>query len=268
MYPTATIDPTSNDLFSATTPHPHMRRGESISMAQSPLSPPPTATNDADARTDAFARRASTVGPTTAAAASSSTTSTAAASVRSSGSLGVGFLTLEYAHRLESVHDAPVTCLHSSAADWKKLWSGDRSGRVQAWQISSDEHWLKDAEAKNCQACQVKFSVLERRHRQDTRDATRGGQHKEWVTHDNALTFPPVLVVSFSSSSDCRECGLVYCSKCSSHRTPLEHLGFSQSVRVCDACFAKVASPQGTPNSMHSRSYSIFNANSGNNSVK
>lgn len=83
-------------------------------------------------------------------------------------SLGIPFLTIEFIHRLEAFHDAPVTALHTSPHDWKRLWSGDRNGRVQTWQISSDEHWLKDNEAKNCQACQIKFSVLERRHRQIT----------------------------------------------------------------------------------------------------
>jgi len=131
--------------------------------------------------------------------------SPASSSLGTGVSLGVGFLGLELAHRLDGVHDSPVTCLHTSSADWKRLWSGDESGRVVSWQISSDEHWTNDAEAKNCAnpTCGVKFSVLERRHH-------------------------------------CRECGGVYCSRCSTHRIPLEHLGFTQSVRVCDGCYAKL----------------------------
>jgi hypothetical protein len=59
----------------------------------------------------------------------------------------------------------------------------------------------------------------------------------------------PFFLFPVSICSDCRECGLLYCSRCSSHRIPLEHLGFSQSVRVCDACFDKVTAQLQSPSS-------------------
>jgi WD40 repeat protein len=89
------------------------------------------------------------------------------------GSLGRGFLGLEQCHRLDthSLHDgAAVSALHCSVTDWKRLWSGDRSGRVVAWQLSSEEHWRPDAERISCTTCQTKFTVLERRHRQYNRE--------------------------------------------------------------------------------------------------
>lgn len=92
---------------------------------------------------------------------------TSSSSSCSSQSLDVGFLSLALMNRLDPIHDCSVTVLHTSPSDWKRVWSGDSSGRVVSWQISSDDHWTSDAEAKNCSACQVKFSVLERRHRQE-----------------------------------------------------------------------------------------------------
>lgn len=103
--------------------------------------------------------------PTTATSASASSSGIGKAIAGCvAGSLGHGYLGLENCHRLESVHDGGVTSLHTSVWDWNRMWSGDRSGRVVAWQLSSEEHWARDAEAKQCTTCDTKFSVLERRH--------------------------------------------------------------------------------------------------------
>jgi len=228
VYPTASVaappeltlpSPAASSAAAATTASQARRRSANISLSQvsglnSEAAPARVRTGS---MVDLSFSSSSTLTPVSPASAGGSPVPLASfpiaassvAAAPAAGSLGQGFLGLELCHRLESVHDAPVSALHVSVTDWKRLWSGDRSGRVVAWQLSSDEHWAKDAERQSCTGCQTRFTVLERRHH-------------------------------------CRECGLLFCSRCSSHRLPLEHLGFSQSVRVCDACYDKLSSAQTT----------------------
>lgn len=63
------------------------------------------------------------------------------------------------------------------------------------------KEWIGDAEAAHCMRCSSKFTFSVRRHH-------------------------------------CRNCGGVFCAKCSSHRHPLLTLGFVDAVRVCDGCHA------------------------------
>lgn len=56
--------------------------------------------------------------------------------------------------------------------------------------------------------------------------------------------FVCLFVFCISPCCLCLLLGQVYCSRCSTHRLPLEHLGFTQSVRVCDACHTKLTQQQ------------------------
>lgn len=57
-----------------------------------------------------------------------------------------------------------------------------------------------------CHRCRVQFNVVQRKHH-------------------------------------CRNCGQVFCAKCSSHSVAIPRFGFEKDVRVCDACWEKVSKP-------------------------
>ena len=75
------------------------------------------------------------------------------------------------------------------SADHYKLYVGDVKGRVYQWLQpdstgKANEHWVKDSMASSCmgEGCTVRFSFSERRHH-------------------------------------CRNCGRVFCGKCSSRES-------------------------------------------------
>jgi growth factor-regulated tyrosine kinase substrate len=45
----------------------------------------------------------------------------------------------------------------------------------------------------------------------------------------------------------CRNCGNIFCAKCSSQQIPLPKLNIEKNVRVCDTCFEKIASKKEDP---------------------
>ncbi|KAK5644585.1 hypothetical protein RI129_005885 [Pyrocoelia pectoralis] len=60
--------------------------------------------------------------------------------------------------------------------------------------------WIPDIEAPKCMSCTVTFTVVKRRHH-------------------------------------CRNCGKIFCSRCSSNSVPLPKFGHVKPVRVCNKCF-------------------------------
>lgn len=60
--------------------------------------------------------------------------------------------------------------------------------------------WMPDELSSNCMACKVQFTILRRRHH-------------------------------------CRNCGKIFCSRCSSNSIPLPRYGHLKPVRVCNQCF-------------------------------
>ncbi|XP_066383787.1 protein FREE1-like isoform X1 [Miscanthus floridulus] len=65
------------------------------------------------------------------------------------------------------------------------------------------DHWVPDEAVSKCTACAADFSAFNRRHH-------------------------------------CRNCGDVFCDKCTQGRTPLNTDADAQPVRVCDRCMAEV----------------------------
>ena len=63
-----------------------------------------------------------------------------------------------------------------------------------------EKAWVKDADAAVCMQCSKKFTQIKRRHH-------------------------------------CRNCGGVFCGKCSSRRVPIARLQITSPVRVCDGCW-------------------------------
>lgn len=66
--------------------------------------------------------------------------------------------------------------------------------------------WIPDIEAPRCMSCKANFTVVKRRHH-------------------------------------CRNCGKVFCSRCSSNSVPLPKFGHVKPVRVCNKCFIYRVTP-------------------------
>ncbi|KAL6262012.1 hypothetical protein P5V15_007101 [Pogonomyrmex californicus] len=66
--------------------------------------------------------------------------------------------------------------------------------------------WVPDNDAPRCMACQAGFTVVRRRHH-------------------------------------CRNCGKVFCGRCSNNNVPLPHFGHTKPVRVCNRCFLYQVTP-------------------------
>lgn len=69
--------------------------------------------------------------------------------------------------------------------------------------------WTPDKNSSSCQKCRNAFSLISRRHH-------------------------------------CRNCGAIVCDNCSKKRIKLEHVDQHRQVRVCDACFLYLSSPEAT----------------------
>lgn len=67
-------------------------------------------------------------------------------------------------------------------------------------QLLTPPAWIPDESAPHCMACQSVFTVVRRRHH-------------------------------------CRNCGKVFCGKCSANAVPLPRYGHVKPVRVCNRCF-------------------------------
>ncbi|KAI9554213.1 hypothetical protein GHT06_019485 [Daphnia sinensis] len=67
-------------------------------------------------------------------------------------------------------------------------------------QLSTPPAWIPDESAPHCMSCQSVFTVVRRRHH-------------------------------------CRNCGKVFCGKCSANAVPLPRYGHVKPVRVCNRCF-------------------------------
>lgn len=66
--------------------------------------------------------------------------------------------------------------------------------------------WVPDEESPHCSSCKVLFNFVRRRHH-------------------------------------CRNCGKVFCGRCSSNAVPLPHFGHTKPVRVCNHCFLFQVTP-------------------------
>eukprot|EP00054_Salpingoeca_dolichothecata_P021304 m.136033 g.136033 ORF g.136033 m.136033 type:complete len:942 (+) comp23938_c0_seq1:3290-6115(+) len=123
--------------------------------------------------------------------------------------------TLVQARCLPANTTIPETCAVSTVyvtPDNKRLYVGDVMGHVFSWSLPDGagktvEHWVKDQAVVTCmgEKCNVKFSFSERRHH-------------------------------------CRNCGKVFCFRCSSKEAAIPRLNISKSVRVCDVCYQTLSS--------------------------
>ncbi|KAH8413938.1 hypothetical protein KR009_000634 [Drosophila setifemur] len=116
-------------------------------------------------------------------------------------------LTMHTAYdRKDNAEPASITALTVSK-DHKILYVGDARGRIFSWSGAEQpgrgvaDHWLKDEGTDQCVKCQVKFTLYERKHH-------------------------------------CRNCGQVFCNKCSRFESEISRLRIVKPVRVCQACYS------------------------------
>lgn len=109
-------------------------------------------------------------------------------------------------NRPDNTHPAPITCLAPSR-DHKSFLVGDGVGRLWCWQAGEDggraDHWVQDVARQRCTQCQHKFSIADRKHH-------------------------------------CRNCGQIFCAKCSRFESHITHMRISRPVRVCQSCFLRL----------------------------
>ncbi|XP_063105437.1 WD repeat and FYVE domain-containing protein 3 isoform X5 [Cavia porcellus] len=115
--------------------------------------------------------------------------------------------------RKDNAHPAEVTALGVSK-DHSRILVGDSQGRVFSWSVSDQpgrcaaDHWVKDEGGDSCSGCAVRFSLTERRHH-------------------------------------CRNCGQLFCQKCSRFQSEIKRLKISSPVRVCQNCYYNLQHEKG-----------------------
>ncbi|KAL2720725.1 WD repeat and FYVE domain-containing protein 3-like isoform X1 [Vespula squamosa] len=126
-------------------------------------------------------------------------------------------LTMHTAYdRKDNAEPASITALAVSR-DHRTVYVGDTRGRVFSWSVCEQpgrtvaDHWLKDEGADTCVGCGVRFNLYERKHH-------------------------------------CRNCGQVFCSRCSRFESKISRLGILKPVRVCQGCYSSLHSQSSTEN--------------------
>ncbi|XP_036384178.1 WD repeat and FYVE domain-containing protein 3 isoform X2 [Megalops cyprinoides] len=115
--------------------------------------------------------------------------------------------------RKDNAQPAEITSLAISK-DHSKILVGDGRGRVFSWSVSDQpgrsaaDHWVKDEVVDSCSGCTVRFSLTERRHH-------------------------------------CRNCGQLFCQKCSRFQSEIKRLKISSPVRVCQNCYYNLQHERG-----------------------
>ncbi|KRY48283.1 WD repeat and FYVE domain-containing protein 3 [Trichinella britovi] len=131
-----------------------------------------------------------------------------------------GKLTMHTAfERKDNPAPAAVTALMPSK-DHKALYVGDGRGRVWMWTVGDGhiggraDHWVQDPSRNLCSNCHQKFTLTDRRHH-------------------------------------CRNCGQLFCSRCSRFESEIRHLRIRRPVRVCQSCHARLKATDDSQSSNH-----------------
>ena len=110
--------------------------------------------------------------------------------------------------RKDNSDPASVTAL-SISKDNKTIYVGDSRGRVYTWVCTPHpgraDHWVRDEVVESCKnkKCNVKFSINVRKHH-------------------------------------CRDCGGIFCDKCTKYETNIPRLQIFKPVRVCIECYINI----------------------------
>ncbi|SMF94706.1 FYVE zinc finger [Methylomagnum ishizawai] len=119
-------------------------------------------------------------------------------------------LALEIARTRSAAYklDHATQGLHAPRRGLKEQIAEDRTPKPDGQK--NPAYWIPDAQAPKCMACGVRFGLVTRRHH-------------------------------------CRNCGGVFCGKCSSKQRPVPARGHREPVRVCDACDTLLSGKTGAP---------------------
>ncbi|CAM1304230.1 WDFY3 (predicted) [Pycnogonum litorale] len=113
-------------------------------------------------------------------------------------------------NRKDNSDPAAITAIAVSK-DHKTVYVGDSKGRIYSWSVTDHpgrvmaDHWIKDDGVDCCTSCSVRFTFAERRHH-------------------------------------CRNCGQLFCSKCSKYESEINRLKILKPVRVCKKCYQNLKS--------------------------
>ena len=115
-------------------------------------------------------------------------------------------------HRADNPEPAAITALTISK-DYKKLFVGDANGRVWQWTVPETtggrtDRWVNTRKYDGCSECKSKFTVTDRKHH-------------------------------------CRQCGNIFCSRCSKYSTEIPEMRIYKPVRVCLNCYRSVTNQSG-----------------------
>ncbi|XP_056017801.1 WD repeat and FYVE domain-containing protein 3-like isoform X2 [Ostrea edulis] len=115
-------------------------------------------------------------------------------------------LTMHTAFERDDNKEPAVISAIAVSKDHRTVFVGEDKGRVYSWTVTDQpgrvvaDHWIKDDGVEKCHSCSIRFSFSERKHH-------------------------------------CRNCGKVFCSKCSRYETEIRRLRILKPVRVCQACY-------------------------------
>ncbi|XP_074647224.1 WD repeat and FYVE domain-containing protein 3-like [Tubulanus polymorphus] len=132
-------------------------------------------------------------------------------------------LTMHTAYERSDNRDPAAITTIAVSKDHKTVYVGDAKGRVYSWSVTDQpgrvvaDHWVKDEGGDSCLSCGVKFTFAERRHH-------------------------------------CRNCGQLFCSKCSRFETEIRRLRILKPVRVCQTCYNQLRVQQAQENNQSANS--------------
>ncbi|XP_046340087.2 lateral signaling target protein 2 homolog [Haliotis rufescens] len=106
-----------------------------------------------------------------------------------------------------SSNESSPTRVRSHIENQEYLSNGHSSETQEHTHPTHDPpHWVPDEVSPLCMACRIPFTFVRRRHH-------------------------------------CRNCGKIFCGRCSSNSVPLPHYGHAKPVRVCNRCFMFQVTP-------------------------
>ncbi|XP_066304852.1 WD repeat and FYVE domain-containing protein 3-like isoform X4 [Branchiostoma lanceolatum] len=115
-------------------------------------------------------------------------------------------LTMHTAYDRRDNHEPAAITALATSKDHTRVFVGDARGRVYSWSVAEQpgrvmtDNWTKDEGVDSCTACGLRFTLTERKHH-------------------------------------CRNCGQVFCARCSHYQTEIRSLRITTPVRVCQACY-------------------------------
>eukprot|EP00058_Branchiostoma_floridae_P010550 XP_002596038.1 hypothetical protein BRAFLDRAFT_202950 [Branchiostoma floridae] len=115
-------------------------------------------------------------------------------------------LTMHTAYDRRDNHEPAAVTALATSKDHTRVFVGDARGRVYSWSVAEQpgrvmtDNWTKDEGVDSCTACGLRFSLTERKHH-------------------------------------CRNCGQVFCARCSRYQSEIRSLRVTTPVRVCQACY-------------------------------